>query len=54
MLLAFSEGEQVVRRAHINLAVADTPATRQYAPWRWFGFALLLLSVGSASWMLLS
>ena len=54
MLLAFSEGEQVVRRAHISLAVADTPATRQNAPWRWFGFALLLLSVGSASWMLLT
>jgi MSHA biogenesis protein MshM len=54
MLLAFGEGEQRVRPAHVRQAVADTPAAQQYRPWRWFGFALLLLSVGSIGWVLLS
>jgi hypothetical protein len=54
MLLAFSEGVQVVRPEHVKLAVADTPATRQYRTWRWFGFAFVLLWAGSMSWLLLS
>ena len=54
MLLAFSEGEQVVQPEHVSQAVADTPAARQHGPWRWFGFALLLLSVGSVGWLVLS
>jgi MSHA biogenesis protein MshM len=54
MLLAFGEGEQIVRPDHVSQAVADTPAARQYRPWRWFGFALLVLSVGSFGWLVLS
>ncbi len=54
MLLAFSEGVQVVRPQHVKLAVADTPAARQYWTWRWFGFTCLLLSAGSMSWLLMS
>jgi MSHA biogenesis protein MshM len=53
MLLAFGEGEQIVRPDHVSQAVADTPAARQYRPWRWFGFALLMLSVGSFGWLVL-
>jgi MSHA biogenesis protein MshM len=54
MLLAFSEGAQAVRPDHVSHAVADTPAARQHRAWWRFGFALLLLSVGSMSWLLLS
>ncbi len=54
MLLAFGEGAQLVRPAHVRRAAADTPAAQQYRPWRWFGFALLLLSAGSIGWVLLS
>ena len=54
LLLAFGEGEQIVRPDHVRQAVADTPATRQYRPWRWFGFALLVLSAGSLGWLALS
>jgi MSHA biogenesis protein MshM len=54
MLLAFGEGEQRVRPAHVRHAVADTPAAQLPRPWRWFGFALLLLSAGSIGWVLLS
>ena len=54
MLLAFGEGAQRVRPAHVRQAVADTPAAQQHRPWRWFGFALLLLSAGSIGWVLLS
>jgi MSHA biogenesis protein MshM len=54
MLLAFGEGVQVVQPEHVTQAVADTPAARQHRPWRWFGFALLVLSVGSIGWVLLS
>jgi MSHA biogenesis protein MshM len=54
MLLAFGEGAQRVRHAHVRQAVADTPAAQQHRPWRWFGFALLLLSAGSIGWVLLS
>lgn len=54
MLLAFSEGAQVVRHDHVHHAVADTPAARQHRAWWRFGFALLLLSAGSMSWLLLS
>ena len=54
MLLAFGEGVQVVQPEHVSQAVADTPAARQHSPWRWFGFALLLLSAGSIGWVLLS
>jgi MSHA biogenesis protein MshM len=53
MLLAFSEGVQVVQAEHVSQAVADTPAARQHSPWRWFGFALLLLSAGSVGWLVL-
>jgi MSHA biogenesis protein MshM len=53
MLLAFGEGEQIVRPDHVSHAVADTPAARQYRPWQWFGFALLVLSVGSLGWLVL-
>ncbi len=53
MLLAFSEGVQVVRPDHVKLAVADTPATRQYRTWWWFGFAFVLVWAGSMSWSLL-
>jgi MSHA biogenesis protein MshM len=53
LLLAFSEGVQVVRPDHVHHAVADTPAARQHRWWR-FGFALLLLSAGSMSWLLLT
>jgi MSHA biogenesis protein MshM len=54
MLLAFSEGAQVVRADHVHHAVADTPAARHHRTWWRFGFALLLLSAGSMSWLLLS
>ena len=54
MLLAFSEGAQVVRPDHVQHAVADTPAARQHRVWWRFGFALLVLSAGSMSWLLLS
>ena len=54
MLLAFGEGAQLVRPAHVRRAVADTPAAQQHRPWWWFGFALLLLSAGSIGWVLLS
>jgi MSHA biogenesis protein MshM len=54
MLLAFGEGAQLVRPAHVRGAVADTPAAQLPRPWRWFGFALLLLSVSSIGWVLLS
>jgi MSHA biogenesis protein MshM len=53
LLLAFSEGVQVVRPEHVRHAVADTPAARQHEPWRWFGFALLVLSAGSLGWLVL-
>jgi MSHA biogenesis protein MshM len=54
MLLAFGEGAQLVRPANVRRAVADTPAAQLPRPWRWFGFALLLLSAGSLGWVLLS
>jgi MSHA biogenesis protein MshM len=53
MLLAFGDGVQVVQAEHVSQAVADTPAARQYRPWRWFGFALLVLSAGSLGWLVL-
>ncbi|HEY7655764.1 MAG TPA: AAA family ATPase [Burkholderiales bacterium] len=53
MLLAFGEGEQLVRTDHVRQAVADTPAARPYQPWRWFGFAILVLSAGSFGWLVL-
>jgi len=54
MLLAFGEGLQSVRPEHVRRAVADTPAARHHRPWQWFGFALLLLWVGSIGWLVLS
>ena len=54
MLLAFGEGAQLVRPEHVRRAAADTPAAQQRRPWRWFGFALLLVSAGSLGWVLLA
>jgi len=54
LLLAYGEGVQQVLPAHVRRAAADTPAAQRYRPWWWFGFAMLLASVGSLGWMLLS
>jgi MSHA biogenesis protein MshM len=53
MLLAFGEGVQAVRPELVSQAVADTPAAHPHRPWRWFGFALLLMSAGSIGWLVL-
>jgi MSHA biogenesis protein MshM len=53
MLLAYGEGTQQVLPSHVRQAAEDTPATRARRPWWWFGFALLLVSVGSIGWTLL-
>jgi MSHA biogenesis protein MshM len=54
LLLAFGEGVEGVRPEHVRQAVSDTPAAREHRPWRWFGFALLLLWAGSIGWLLLA
>jgi MSHA biogenesis protein MshM len=55
MLLAYGEGVQRVLPAHVRKAAADTPVPRARWPWRWLGFAtLLMISTGSIGWVLLS
>jgi MSHA biogenesis protein MshM len=54
MLLAYGEGVQQAEPLHIRKAAADTPMPRAARPWRWLGFAMLLVSAGSIGWMALS
>jgi MSHA biogenesis protein MshM len=54
LMLAYGEGVQQVLPAHVRLAAADTPAAQRRSPWRWLGFAMLLVSAGSLGWILLS
>ena len=54
LMLAYGEGVQEVLPAHVRLAAADTPAAQRRGPWRWLGFAMLLVSASSLGWMLLS
>ena len=54
MLLSYGEGAQQVMPAHVRQAAADTPAAQRGRPWWWLGFAMLVLSVGSLGWLLLS
>ncbi len=55
MLLAYGEGVQRVLPAHVRRAAADTPVPRARWPWRWLGFAMLvMISTGSIGWMVLS
>lgn len=53
LLLAFGEGLQQVLPRHVRGAAADTPAVRARRPWWWLGFAMLMVSVGGISWVLL-
>ena len=54
MMLAYGEGTQQVLPLHVRQAAADTPAAQRRRPWWWLGFAMLMLSVGSLGWFLLS
>lgn len=54
LLLAYGEGLQQVQPRHVRSAAQDTPAARRARPWWWFGFAMLLLSVGGVGWALLA
>jgi len=54
MMLAYGEGTQQVLPLHVRQAAADTPAAHRRRPWWWLGFAMLVLSVGSLGWLLLS
>ena len=54
MMLAYGEGLQQVLPLHVRKAAADTPESRQRRPWWWLGFAMLVISVGSIGWMVLS
>ncbi len=55
MLLAYGEGVQRVLPAHVRKAAADTPVPRARWPWRWLGFAMLvMISSGGIGWMVLS
>jgi MSHA biogenesis protein MshM len=52
MLLAYGEGVQEVLPVHVRKAAIDTP-TPSRRPWRWLGFAMLLVSaVGWLGWVL--
>ncbi len=52
MLLAYGEGVQQVAPRHVRGAASDTPAARQ-RNWWWLGFAMVLVSAGSAAgWMI--
>ncbi len=50
LLLAFGEGAQQVLPHHVRAAAIDTPAARR-RQWWWLGFAILLMSAGSAGWI---
>ena len=52
MLLAFGEGVPQVLPHHVRAAASDTPAARQWH-WWWLGVAMLLVSAGSAGWMMM-
>ncbi|MCC7484207.1 MAG: AAA family ATPase [Burkholderiales bacterium] len=52
MLLAYGEGLQQVAGRHVRAAALDTPAARALRPWWWFGFAMMLVSMGGIGWML--
>jgi MSHA biogenesis protein MshM len=55
MLLAYGEGVQRVLPVHVRKAAADTPVPRARRPWRWLGFAMLVvISTGGIGWMVLS
>lgn len=54
MMLAYGEGSQQVLPLHVRQAAADTPSAHRRRPWWWLGFAMLVLSVGSLSWVMLS
>ncbi len=54
MLLAYGEGLQQVLPRHVRGAAVDTPVARQRRPWWWFGFAMLLISIGGISWALIT
>lgn len=53
MLLAFGEGLSQVMPHNVRAAASDTPAARQKS-WWWFGFAMLIVSAGSAGWMMMN
>ncbi|NBR28076.1 MAG: AAA family ATPase [Betaproteobacteria bacterium] len=52
MLLAFGEGVPQVLPHHVRTAANDTPAARQRR-WWWLGVAMLVVSAGSAGWMMM-
>lgn len=52
MLLAFGEGVPQVLPHHVRRAANDTPAARQ-RHWWWLGVAMLVVSAGSAGWMMM-
>jgi MSHA biogenesis protein MshM len=52
MLLAFGEGVPQVLPHHVRTAANDTPAARQ-RHWWWLGVAMLVVSAGSAGWMMM-
>ena len=55
MLLAYGEGVQQVLPVHVRMAAADTPVPHARRPWRWLGFAMLLIiSAGGIGWMVMS
>jgi MSHA biogenesis protein MshM len=53
LLLAYGEGVQEVLPTHVRKAASDTPVPKGSKPWWWLGFAMLLVSVGSAGWIML-
>ena len=55
LLLVFGEGKQQVGEKHIRLAASDTPAAKpeHQTRWLWAALALLGLSLGVGSWVLL-
>jgi MSHA biogenesis protein MshM len=54
LLLAYGEGIQQALPPHVRKAAADTPLPRQGRPWWRVGFAMLVLSAGGLSWMMLT
>ena len=55
LLLVFGEGKQQVDEKHIRIAASDTPAAQSEHPtrWLWAALALLGVSLGIGSWVLL-